>query len=314
MDEYIQKIIKTIGFNNLCKNFMNSPLNTKELEIDHKKYGIAVKAIQNHDLYKIPDYISITKLFNNAPKVGLANIGATCYMNATLQCLCQIEEFASFFKFHSHVKEVSEKYQKESKDCLTSSFKILIEEIWSPNKMNEDPNQRYYEPNEFRQKIARMNPLFEKVEANDAKDLVNFIIMTLHEELNEPLQNNNNNMFLINQQDPKEIFRFFMEDYKNNFRSKISEIFYAIQQTQTKCLTCNNILFNYQAYFFLVFPLEEVKKYAINKIILQNNFENNNIIDNNMNFFGMNNINININSPMINYGIIIIYLIKNIKS
>ena len=33
-----------------------------------------------------------------APKVGLDNIGATCYMNATLQSFCQIEEFASYFK------------------------------------------------------------------------------------------------------------------------------------------------------------------------------------------------------------------------
>ena len=29
-----------------------------------------------------------------------------------------------------------------------------------------------------------MNPLFEGVQANDAKDLVNYLIMTLHEELN----------------------------------------------------------------------------------------------------------------------------------
>ena len=30
-----------------------------------------------------------------------------------------------------------------------------------------------------------MNPLFEGAKANDSKDLVNFIIMTLHDELNE---------------------------------------------------------------------------------------------------------------------------------
>ena len=35
-----------------------------------------------------------------------------------------------------------------------------------------------------------MNPLFEGVAANDAKDLFNFIIMTLHEELNKAKYNN----------------------------------------------------------------------------------------------------------------------------
>ena len=38
-----------------------------------------------------------------------------------------------------------------------------------------------------------MNPLFEGVAANDAKDLVTFLIMTLHQELNKPKGNNINN-------------------------------------------------------------------------------------------------------------------------
>ena len=40
-----------------------------------------------------------------------------------------------------------------------------------------------------------MNPLFKGVAANDAKDLVNFIIMTLHEELNMARDDNNDNFF-----------------------------------------------------------------------------------------------------------------------
>ena len=93
---------------------------------------------------------------------------------------------------------------------------------------------------EFRKKIARMSPLFEKMEANDAKDLVNFIIMTLHEELNRSLQTSNNynyspNNVKINQ---IEIFNDFYQEYIKAFRSKISDIFYAIQETQTKCLNC----------------------------------------------------------------------------
>ena len=38
-----------------------------------------------------------------------------------------------------------------------------------------------------------MNPLFEGVQANDAKDLANFIIETLHEELNKVVRLDFNN-------------------------------------------------------------------------------------------------------------------------
>ena len=40
------------------------------------------------------------------PKIGLQNIGATCYMNATLQCFCHIEKFVNFFKYSQQVNSM----------------------------------------------------------------------------------------------------------------------------------------------------------------------------------------------------------------
>jgi len=341
--EHIKYILSVGGFNTFCKQLDKRDI--LELNYNYKLIGLAVKKIVNSpsndinpnqsviigpsiinvpnngkiDINKNPiidnnkkNYESITDHFYFIPKIGLANIGATCYMNATLQCLCQIDEFASFFKYDNYVNIVKNQYLVEGKDCLTSSFKILIEELWP----NHPSRIGYYEPREFRNKIAKMNPLFERVEANDAKDLVNFIIMTLHEELNKSLfysnANNNNNNFItnINKNDKMEVFKEFYQDYLRTFRSKISEIFYSIQETETKCLTCNNIQYNYQAYFFLVFPLEEVRKYAIqmnsNNQSSFNNL-NNNMNNNNMNSMGLmpfNNLNNNMNYNMNNMGMV----------
>ena len=254
--------------------------------------------INNNEIKNIK---SIKEYFYFVPKIGLANIGSTCYMNATLQCFCQIEEFASFFKYDNHVNIVSKKFLSKGEKCLTSSFKILVEKIWP----SFQPTETYYEPHEFRQKISEMSPLFQNIGANDAKDLVNFIIMTLHEELNthfsgtnsndnNPLNNMNNNRIIT--------YNLFLQEYKRTFKSKISDIFYAILETETKCLNCLNIQYNCQAYFFLVFPLEEVKKYAINKLNPptsnnMNNMKNMNNISLNNNNFNMNfNINFNMNN------------------
>ena len=109
-------------------------------------------------------------------------------------------------------------------------------------------------------------------------------------------------MLNVNNNNPVDVFNMFYQDYLRSFRSKISEIFYAIQETQTKCLNCQNIQYNYQAYFFLVFPLEEVRKYAIQNIMNNNSsLNNNNLINNmnNMNNMGIvpfNNNNVNINN------------------
>ena len=276
------------GYNDFCEKFMKEPINTKELIINNQNYGLAVKKVQNPDwIEKFNDGDLISQYFKSAPKVGLSNIGATCYMNATLQCFCQIEEFSSYFKYNKYINKVKLKYEGEKKLCLSSSFQKLIREIWPQSLAKSNSKERRsYKPNEFRQKIADMSPLFVNNQANDAKDLVNFIIMTLHEELNMPIQNNqNNNDSPINQYDMSSILKNFWIDYQHNFRSKISELFYAIQQTHTTCTRCNNVQYNFQAYFFLVFPLEEVKKHAINQIM--NSVNNNNMMG--MNFNQMNN-------------------------
>ena len=238
------------------------------------------------------------------PRVGLDNIGSTCYMNATLQCLCQIEEFASYFKYDKYINEAIKKCKKENKDSLTASFKILIDKIWPDEAMNVQSDKRHFPPNEFKDKISAMNPLFQGAQANDAKDLVNFIIMTLHEELNHGDDVDNfvpQNISLYGDQRQRTFQAFFYQDYQRTFRSKISELFYAISETQTKCLICKNSQYSFQAYFFLVFPLEEVRKHAINKIYQNNmnqmmmNMNNFNMMNPNFNHMQMNNIGMGFN-------------------
>jgi ubiquitin C-terminal hydrolase len=136
----------------------------------------------------------------------------------------------------------------------------------------ESSKNRYYEPKEFKEKIAVMSPLFKSYSANDAKDLVNFIIMTLHSELNKSVVNSkHNNLFsneICDQRNKLETFQCFYKNYLKNFNSKISDVFYAIQQNQTTCLNCKAIQYNFQTYFFLIFPLEEAKKNSLANIYL----------------------------------------------
>jgi hypothetical protein len=111
--------------------------------------------------------------------IGLDNIGATCYMNATLQCFCNILPFVNYFKYDKNL--IYRVKNDIGKKTLSSSFKLLIEKLWPNDLINKIKS---YSPHEFKAKISYMNELFRGVAANDSKDLVNFIIMTLHEELN----------------------------------------------------------------------------------------------------------------------------------
>ena len=350
---HIKYLMEEFGLNSYCQMIDKSPNDTLEIKDNNNNIiGLALKIdnniikpnngvnmnsfsnqnniqstpVDNQNNFKnninnqITQY-SIKDKFLYPPKVGLVNIGSTCYMNATLQCFCQIEELASYFKYNKYVNTVIEKYSKKGENCLTSSFKKLIEEIWPDDAMNKESNNRHFEPHEFKEKISVMDPLFASYSAKDAKDLLNFIIMRLHNELNEyvsePNVDNNKEYSneLINQTNMLETFKSFYMHYIKTFRSHINNLFFGLNQIETTCLNCKVKIYNFQTYFFLIFPLEKVKEYAINKVQQQfQQLQNNNIYNTmyNNNYANINwSSDINYNN---NYNIYTNYNMNNMNS
>jgi len=248
---------------NMKKKDENNPHNNNNPKFD-----------DNNQIFK-----SIIDIFPFPPKIGLQNVGATFCMNATLQCFSNILCFVNFFKFNSKVNETINKYEEEDRLCLTSSFKILIDNLWPygnkilKNYCGKNSNNIYFIPKEFNYKISRMNDLFKSVAANDSKVFVNFIITTLQEELNEipedNINNNGANNQNINLYDNNEVLQNFLNNFKKK-NSIISKEFYAVNHTLTKCSKCQLIKNNYQTYFFLIFPLEEIGKYKLEESQKQN--------------------------------------------
>ena len=259
---------------------------------------------KEYNLDSIHNVTSIKQYFAYPPLIGLDNIGATCYMNATLQCLCNIEKFVDYFKYNAYLINVVRNDKEKTKLC--SSFKLLIEKLW-PDKIDDNrvynkqgffpsfnifeaegsfnsrTTNKSYPPEDFKTKISKMNSLFEGVAANDAKDLVQFLIMTLHEELNKVKVQNINNAVNNDQRNKQLMFQIFAQDFITSNKSVISDLFYGVNYNITQCGYCGTRSFNYQTYFFLVFPLEEVRIFK-SQNNLNYNFNNN--------YFNSNEVNI----------------------
>mgnify|MGYP002869145660 CR=1 FL=1 len=159
-----------------------------------------------------------------------------------------------------------------SQDKLFTVFGELIICLWNPR----DSSPLY--PYIFKENLGKMNSLFQGPMPNDAKDLLTFILMQLHEELNHPnnINNNFNQMNIPNanmQKDQKVMFNIFIKDFQNKNRSIISDLFFGLNYNRTECLFCRSALYNYQTFNFLIFPLAEVLNYK-NKFV------------NNMNYYG----------------------------
>ena len=221
---------------------------------------------------KNPNIKSIKEYFHKSPLIGLENIGAMPYMNAILQCFCHIQEFINFFKYN---KEEFHKSILKNKYNLSYSFKELIENLWPDNyKDNKFKFKNYYAPKKFKDKISDLNPLFIGWGSNEPKDLINFIIITLHEELNKETKKIIDDKTIYNERNKELMFNIFIKNFIASYRSIMSDLFYGAKCNITQCQGCGSQTFNYQTYFYIEFPLEEVHKFK-NNLNNFNQFNNN---------------------------------------
>ena len=183
--------------------------------------------------------------------IGLGNIGATCYMNATLQCLSNTDKLTTYFLYRF-------KYNKnDSSKKISNNFYIVLHNLWESDK-------NYYNPNKFKKALSEENPLFSGVNPNDSKDLLNFLLERLHLELNKASNDTItqiNNFQNLNQLNEEQVKKNFFKTFTKRHKSIISDLFYFTIETKTMCGGCNFVKFNFQINFFLEFPLKQVNFY-----------------------------------------------------
>ena len=184
-------------------------------------------------------------------KIGLQNIGQTCYMNATIECLSNIQPLTEFFMSYNFI------YINPLLKPLSIFYFDLLKNLFFPSP--EVKLRGYYAPNNFKQIIGKLNPLFQGYHPADSKDLLFFILETLHEELNTVNKNMNMNMnfniFNIDSSNENSVFQWFMKDFLSKNNSIITGLFYGINESSLKCLGCNKINYSFQAYNLIIFPL-----------------------------------------------------------
>ena len=284
---YQPKYVLNFNNSNLLQEQTRSIKKMKSFEDYISKLGINIKNDSKQSLkynnvqighFSFLKMILSIKSYEYPPLIGLENVGATCYMNATLQCFSNIDLLTDFFfEYGNNIL-----YTRKNYTLVDEYIKLLLN-LWNKN-INK--NKKYYAPNDFKKRIGEKNPLFKGIAANDSKDLILFILEELHNDLNHPEKkeqinkninssinpnpiydennnNNSNNIMNFNQNDEKILYKEFIDDYNEKNNSIIKDIFYGVQESITVCLNCKIKLPSFSIINFLIFPLEKVRQYLL---------------------------------------------------
>ncbi len=149
-------------------------------------------------------------------KIGLENLGNTCFMNAALQALSNCYAFTSYYlecspyiqarlTNQASYLDLNSLNKQISLPCLAMSYMKLMRELWL---VNSKKNISSFNPNELVQVIKYINPMFRGYMQHDSQEFLIYLMDQLHEELKRPIikfeTNDNNEQYDDKQEEEEE--------------------------------------------------------------------------------------------------------------
>lgn len=195
-----------------------------------------------------------SKKISTAVASGLENIGNTCFMNATLQCLSSTPMLKEYF--------ISNEFQKHMRadQKVAGEFASLLSAMVKSSK-------GYVAPTAFKKALEKYAPRFIGYEHQDAHELLAVLLDGLHEDLN----------ICPEKSDPKapvpegqDVGESEWHKHRSKHTSVIADLFDGQQRIVTECNTCHSASSIYEAfrYVMLPVPVTEYRKLNISVVLL----------------------------------------------
>lgn len=112
-------------------------------------------------------------------RLGLSNLGNTCYMNLALQCLVHVPELNQYFLYDVYERELNRSNPLGNKGEIAVAFSNLLHRLFDPS-----PTLTYVSPRDFKYTIGRYSSMFHGYQQQDSQEFLSWLLDALHEDLN----------------------------------------------------------------------------------------------------------------------------------
>ena len=198
-----------------------------------------------------------TSKFNDS-LVGLKNLGNTCFINSSLQCLFNTYDLTKYFLSNYFIEEISSKIEYGNDTTISESYFQLLNEI--KTTINSMIN-----PINFIRTFFQKNKSLIKGQ-QDAQEFLSILLDELHEELNCII--NKPYIELEEQKENESDFeasKRWWDYYKKREDSIIIDLFHGQFKSKITCLKCKKSSITYDPFIFLGLPIPIAKEQFIIK-------------------------------------------------
>lgn len=247
--------------NSLSSSYFDNITESRESNNENNKLN---KASLFKATYWFNDKVGLT---------GLKNLGNTCYMNSTLQCLNATIPFSKFFIEGKFRYCINHNNKFGMKGNLAQAFSQILLNL-SIEKYS------FISPLTFRNTICSFAKQFIGNDQHDAQEFLSFLLDGLHEDLkindlseseieNITNNSNDNNQSLETLPTPLGSEREWRK-YKKLNDSIIVDYFQGQFKNKMECLTCHKTSTTYNSFMYLSLPLPSLKKLGKFSLSLNN--------------------------------------------
>ena len=194
-------------------------------------------------------------------RVGLSNLGNTCYMNSSLQCLSNTFDLTKYFLLKYYLNDINRGNKLGSNGAIASQYYELIEKMWYGKATP-------IAPIEFIEKFHNIKHQFTRYRQQDAQEFLSILLDQLHEDLNR-ISNKPYIELLEKQPNEDDISasKRWWDLHKKREDSIIIDLFNGQLKSETICQVCNKSSITYDPFMFLCLPLPKIKPFLNVKII-----------------------------------------------
>ncbi|KAM0680591.1 Ubiquitin carboxyl-terminal hydrolase 15 [Glugoides intestinalis] len=201
---------------------------------------------EKHLIYK---EIDVLNKFKNERCAGIVNIGNSCYMNTSIQCLNNCTLFSNFFIFFRDILKNGEQthppFVQVEKNKKYKENSQIISDL--ADVFTECRGDTLISPRALKQAISKKNTAFDNTKEQDAAEFIESILTYIHDGLcynsisktvnldaDAPITNEQG--FL--ETDMKPEFNYEFDKLINSEKSIVSKLFYNMYRNTMQCNTC----------------------------------------------------------------------------
>ncbi|XP_013131997.1 ubiquitin carboxyl-terminal hydrolase 32 isoform X2 [Oreochromis niloticus] len=179
---------------------------------------------------------------------GLSNLGNTCFMNSSIQCVSNTKPLTDYFLSGKHLYELNRTNPIGMRGHMAKCYGDLVMELWSGTQKNVAPLK-------LRWTIAKYAPRFNGFQQQDSQELLAFLLDGLHEDLNRVHEKPYVELKDSDGRPDWEVASEAWENHLRRNRSIVVDLFHGQLKSQVKCKTCGHISARFDPFNFLSLPL-----------------------------------------------------------